>query len=161
MIENIKRRLHLGIYSKLGKIEELIKQYATVDFCYMNGHVSVKHLKPEWQEALKQFGYSKDAVIFGVNYRNNNVSWPLCCISPGPSKNKDKEVDYLKLLHEDCPGDYCWHWDDDGKIEEGVEECYVKLQKFFMFMTIYLKQREAMERLIKIEWDGVKTQFEE
>lgn len=160
MLENIKRRLHLGIYSKLGKIEELIKQYVDVNFCYLNGTVTMKHLKPEWQEALKQFGYSQDAIIFGVNFKNSNVSWPLCCISPG-SAGKKNDDDYLRLLHEDSPGDYCWHWDDDGKIEEGIEECYVKLQKFFMFMTIYLKQRAAMERLIKIEWDGVKTQFEE
>ena len=154
MLDRLKRRLHLGVYSKLGKIEELIKQYVDVDFAYINGHVGIMHLNPEWQEAMKQFGYSKDAVIFGVNYKNASVNWPLCCISPGPSDN-DKP-NYLQWLHQDSPGDYCWHWDDDGKIEEGIEECYERLQQYFMFMTIYIKQRNAMEKLIEIEWDSVQ-----
>jgi len=157
MLENIKRRFHLGVYSKLAKIEKLIKQYIDVDFVYINGHVGIQHLMPEWQEAMKQFGYSKEAVIFGVNYKNANVNWPLCCISPGPSdKNSNTEPDYLQWLHQDSPGDYCWHWDDDGNIEEGIEECYERLQQYFMFMTIYIKQRNAMEKLIAIEWDSVQ-----
>ena len=144
----------MGVYSKLAKIEQLIKQYIDVDFCYLNGHVVIQHLKPEWQEAMKQFGYSKDAVIFGVNYKNANVNWPLCCISPGP--NDKVKPNYLQWLHQDSPGDYCWHWDDDGKIEEGIEECYERLQQYFMSMTIYIKQRNAMEKLIAIEWDSVQ-----
>lgn len=40
-------------------------------------------------------------------------------------------------------------------MEEAIDCCYRNLQRYFMFMRIYLKNREQMVKLINIEWDEV------
>ena len=145
----------MGVYSKLGKIEKYINKYIDVNMVYLHGEIRVHHLKDEWKEIMYSFGFNDDNIIFAVSQFKESLK----CISPGFNKDNKPYNDYIDWLHYNVKGGY-YYWEDDGHLEEHIDECYVKLQKFFIFLEIYTKQRNTMERLIKLEWDTIDDKLE-
>lgn len=155
----------MGIFRNLAKIEELLE--ANIPGCWSVYHnvLRVKDLPKDMRDAMIQFGYTDEGLIFAVDYvdvhdgSNGGKPRILGCVSWG--KNKDEAEDGWKnLLYRDVDRDWRFTWSkedcpNDEKLLDAIDRCYRNLQKFFMFMSIYLKQRAQMIKLINIEWDEV------
>lgn len=158
----IKRTFHMGIFKNLSKIETLIEANVPGSWQIYHNCLKVKHLPEDWQKAMIQFGYTKEAPIFGVEWydeedKQNNL---LAVISFGADQGGDCK-DFRDLLYRDVDRDWRMRWSMDemkGSIEnfqKAIDICYVRLQQYFMFMKIYLKQREQMVKQINIEYDEI------
>ena len=161
----IKRKFKMGIFRNLAKIEELLE--ANVPGCWSVYHnvLRVKDLPKDMRDAMIQFGYTDNALIFAVDYvdeyKNISDKKPriLGCVSWGRSINESDDG-WKNLLYRDVDRDWRFYWTKDEcpnneKLLEAIDQCYRNLQRFFMFMSIYLKQRAQMIKLINIEWDEV------
>lgn len=162
IITAIKRAFHMGIFKNLSKIEALIEANVPGSWQIYHNCLKVKHLPEDWQRAMFQFGYTKEAPIFGVEWydEENNCKNLLTVISYGSSQDGDCK-DFRDLLYRDVDRDWRRGWslkEMDGSVEnfqKAIDFCYVRLQQYFMFMKIYLKQREQMVKLINIEYDEI------
>lgn len=153
----------MGIFNRLSKIEELLEANVPGKFNVFHNALRVSDLPDDWQKAMLQFGYSKNALIFAVDYSDtlsgSKERYLLSCIGWG--NGHDTEVDGWKnLLYRDVDRDWRYNWSLEecktvDKVEEAIDGCYRNLQRYFMFMRIYLKNREQMVKLINIEWDEV------
>lgn len=150
----------MGIYKNIGKIEELIEANVPGSWCIYHNALTVKHLPENYKNAMLQFGYTENAPIFGLDWTNpedNKVS-ALVCIGYG--KNVDK-MGYKNLLYKDVDRNWKFSWTVDeckgdlGIFKEKLDFCYRRLQEYFMFMKIYLREREQMVKLINIAYDEV------
>lgn len=152
----------MGVFKNLAKIEELLE--ANIPGCWSVYHnvLRIKDLPKEMHDAMIQFGYTDEGLVFAVDYvdeKDNNKSHILGCIGWGTGKNESDDG-WKNLLYRDVDRNWRFVWDkkdcpDNEKLLEAVDKCYRNLQKFFMFMSIYLKQRAQMIKLINIEWDEV------
>ena len=154
----------MGIFRNLAKIEELLE--ANISGCWSVYHnvLRVKDLPKEMHDVMIQFGYTDEGLIFAVDYVDEHAGFNgkpciLGCVSWGSGKD-EYEQGWKNLLYHDVDRDwrFCWSKEDcptNEKLLEAIDECYRILQRFFMFMSIYLKQREQMIKLINIEWDEV------
>lgn len=161
----------MDIFRNLAKIEELLE--ANIPGCWSVYHnvLRVKDLPKDMRDAMIQFGYTDEGLIFAVDYvdvhdgSNGGKPRILGCVSWG--KNKDEAEDGWKnLLYRDVDRDWRFTWSkedcpNDEKLLDAIDRCYRNLQKFFMFMSIYLKQRAQMVKLINIEWDEVISSTKE
>lgn len=150
----------MGIFKNIGKIEELIEANVPGSWVIYHNALTVKDLPENYKNAMLQFGYTENAPIFGVDWTNpddNKVS-ALVCVGYG------KEVDKLgfkNLLYRDVDRNWRFSWTvDDCKgdlsiFKEKLDFCYRRLQEYFMFMKIYLREREQMVKLINIAYDEV------
>ena len=152
----------MGVYSQLAKIEALIEANTDIkSWSWTCGWISIERLPKPMFEALLQFGYTKDAPFFGVNCAigENKDKHDLTCISFGK-----EHKDWTDLLYKDVDRDWrtCWDLERDSaeKNRKYVDECYKKLQKFFMFMNIYLKKREEMVKVVNIEYDEIQSSLD-
>lgn len=151
----------MGIFKNIGKIEELIEANVPGSWVIYHNALTVKDLPDNYKKAMIQFGYSENAPIFGVDWPNpdnNNKISALVCVGYG------KEVDKLgfkNLLYHDVDRDWRFSWTIDeckGDLniyKEKLDFCYRRLQEYFMFMKIYLREREQMVKLINIAYDEV------
>lgn len=150
----------MGIFKNIGKIEELIEANVPGSWVIYHNALTVKDLPENWKKAMIQFGYTENAPIFGVDWTNpeDNKTSALVCIGYG------KEVDklgYKNLLYRDVDRNWRFSWSvDDCKgdlnvYKEKLDFCYRRLQEYFMFMKIYLREREQMVKLINIAYDEV------
>jgi hypothetical protein len=151
----------MGIFKNIGKIEELIEANVPGSWCIYHNALTVKDLPENYKNAMLQFGYTENAPIFGVDWTNtdeNNKQYALVCVGYG------KEVDklgYKNLLYRDVDRNWRFSWTvDDCKsdlniFKEKLDFCYRRLQEYFMFMKIYLREREQMVKLINIAYDEV------
>ena len=150
----------MGLFKNIGKIEELIEANVPGSWCLFNNAVLVKHLPEQWKKAMIQFGYSEQAPIFGVNWYDpkNNKKNVLTCIGYGA------EIDNLgfkNLLYKDVDRDWRFRWDEEdlkndaNLLKEKIDFCYRRLQEFFAFMKIYIREREQMVKLINIAYDEI------
>lgn len=64
----VKRKFKMGIFRNLAKIEELLE--ANVPGCWSVYHnvLRVKDLPKDMRDAMIQFGYTDNALIFAVDY---------------------------------------------------------------------------------------------
>lgn len=154
----------MGIFSRLSKIEELLEANVPGKFNVFHNALRVSDLPDDWQKAMLQFGYTKNALIFAVDFadtlsKGSQERFLLSCIGWG--NGHDTEIDGWKnLLYRDVDRDWIYNWRLEecktvDKVEEAIDGCYRNLQRYFMFMRIYLKNREQMVKLINIEWDEV------
>lgn len=152
----------MGVFKNLAKIEELLE--ANIPGCWSVYHnvLRVKDLPKDMRDAMIQFGYSDEGLIFAVDYadeKDNNKPHILGCVSWGANQN-EMENGWKNLLYRDVDRDWRFTWDKkdcptNEKLVEAIDKCYRHLQRYFMFMSIYLKQRAQMVKLINIEWDEV------
>lgn len=148
----------MGIFTRLSKIEELLEANIPGTFNIFHNAIRVSDLPEDWQTAMIQFGYTKDALIFAVDYndtKSNCGHQLLSCIGWGTEQS-----DWTDLLYRDVDRNWRFNWNinDLKKVDEVnnvIDKCYRNLQRYFMFMRIYLKNREQMIKLIRIEWDEV------
>lgn len=150
----------MGIFKNIGKIEELIEANVPGSWVIYHNALTVKDLPENWKKAMIQFGYSENAPIFGVDWNDpdKNKIFALVCVGYG------KEVDnkgFKNLLYRDVDRDWRFSWTvDDCKgdlnvYKKKLDFCYRRLQEYFMFMKIYLREREQMVKLINIAYDEV------
>ena len=152
----------MGIFRNLAKIEELLE--ANIPGCWSVYHnvLRIKDLPKDMRDAMIQFGYTDDGLIFAVDYadeKDTNKPHILGCVSWGANQN-EMENGWKNLLYRDVDRDWRFTWDKEDclnneELLKAIDKCYRNLQKFFMFMSIYLKQRAQMIKLINIEWDEV------
>lgn len=166
----VKRKFKMGIFKNLAKIEELLE--ANVPGCWSVFHnvLRVKDLPKVMRDAMIQFGYTENALIFAVDYvdehaGSNGKPCILGCVSWGAGKD-ECEDGWKNLLYRDVDRDWRFYWTkkecpNNEKLLEAIDKCYRNLQRFFMFMSIYLKQRAQMVKLINIEWDEVISSTKE
>lgn len=165
-IKTLERVANMGVYTQLAKIEALIEANTDVkSWSWTSGWIAIDRLPKPMFEALLQFGYSKKAPFFGVNCRigddvADEKKHDILCISFGKNHK-----DWTDLLYKDVDRDWRTCWDLDSKNPEEnrkcVDTCYKKLQKFFMFMNIYLKKREEMVKVVNIEYDEVQSSLDD
>ncbi len=151
----------MGIFKNIGKIEELIEANVPGSWVIYHNALTVKDLPEEWKKAMLQFGYSENAPIFGVDWNDpehTDKTYVLVCIGYG--KQADSKG-FKNLLYRDVDRDWRFTWTvgdckgDLNEFKKQLDFCYRRLQEFFMFMKIYLREREQMVKLINIAYDEV------
>ena len=165
----IKRKFKMGIFRNLAKIEELLE--ANIPGCWSVYHnvLRVKDLPKEMRDVMIKFGYTDKGLIFAVDYCDVHDGFDgkpciLGCVGWGGKDEKDEG--WKNLLYRDVDRDWRFTWSKEDcptneKLLEAIDKCYRNLQRFFMFMSIYLKQRAQMVKLINIEWDEVISSTKE
>ena len=149
----------MGVFKNIAKIEELIEDNVHGSWCIYHNALQVKDLPEDYKKAMLQFGYKEDAPIFGVDWEDENgKKCVLVCIGYG------KEVDskgFKNLLYRDVDRNWRFEWTladlkgDKDEHQKALDFCYRRLQEYFMFMKIYLREREQMVKLINIAYDEV------
>lgn len=163
-IKSIKRSTNMGLYNKLSKIEQLIEANTKISYwAWTEGWISVEQLPDKMRDCMIQFGYKKDAPLFGVHVRSPGAAdgkiYDLIYISPG----KDDNAKWTDLFYKDVDRD--WRYtimfnhnnnmteelknENDGKLDK----CYDTLSKLFAFLNIYIRHREELVQLVNIEYD--------
>ncbi len=159
----------MGLYNKLSKIEQLIEANTKISYwAWTEGWISVEQLPDKMRDCMIQFGYKKEAPLFGVHVRspgNGNDDgkvYDLIYISPG----KDDNAKWTDLLYKDV--DRNWRYTimfnhnsnltDELKKEndDKLEKCYNTLSKLFAFLNIYIRHREELVQLVNIEYDQLE-----
>lgn len=151
----------MGIFKNIGKIEELIEANVPGSWVIYHNALYVKDLPEDWKKAMIQFGYSENAPIFGVDWNDpehTDKIYVLVCIGYG--KQADSKG-FKNLLYRDVDRDWRFTWTvgeckgDLNEFKKQLDFCYRMLQEYFMFMKIYLREREQMVKLINIAYDEV------
>lgn len=149
----------MGIFKNIAKIEELIEANVPGTWVIYHNALAVKDLPENYKNAMLQFGYTENAPIFGVDWEaENGKKCVLVCIGYG------KEVDnkgFKNLLYRDVDRNWRFDWTitdlkgDLNEYQKALDFCYRRLQEYFMFMKIYIREREQMVKLIDIAYDEV------
>lgn len=163
-IKSIKRSTNMGLYNKLSKIEQLIETNTKISYwAWTEGWISVEQLPDKMRDCMIQFGYKKEAPLFGVHVRSPGSDegkvYDLIYISPG----KDDNAKWTDLLYKDV--DRNWRYTimfnhnsnltDELKKEndDKLDKCYDTLSKLFAFLNIYMRHREELVQLVNNEYD--------
>lgn len=155
----------MGLYNKLAKIEQLIEANTKISYwAWTEGWISIEQLPDKMRDCMIQFGYKKEAPLFGVHVRSPNSDdskiYDLIYISPGkaPAKWTDllyKDVDrnwrYTVMLNHDNNMSPELKKENDDKIDA----CYDTLSKLFAFLKIYMRHREELVQLVNNEYDSL------
>ena len=160
----------MGLYNKLSKIEQLIEANTKISYwAWTEGWISVEQLPDKMRDCMIQFGYKKDAPLFGVHVcspgKNNGgdtTVYDLIYISPG----KDDNAKWTDLLYKDVDRNwrYTVMFNHGGSLTEELkkenddklEKCYNTLNKLFAFLNIYIRHREELVQLVNIEYDQLE-----
>lgn len=139
----------MGLYNKLSKIEQLIEANTKISYwAWTEGWISVEQLPDKMRDCMIQFGYKKEAPLFGVHVRSpgkdDNAKWTDLLY-----KDVDRNWRYTIMLnHNNCMSDELKKENDDK-----LEKCYITLSKLFAFLNIYIRHREELVQLVNIEYD--------
>lgn len=150
----------MGIFKNIGKIEELIEANVPGSWIIYRNALMVKDLPDNWKKAMLQFGYSENAPIFGVDWTDPETKKQSALVCLGYGKQADA-LGFKNLLYRDVDRDWRFTWtvedckNDLNVFKEKLDFCYRRLQEYFMFMNIYLREREQMVKLINIAYDEV------
>lgn len=157
----------MGIYGQIDKIEQLLEAHG-IDTGFPSGVIPIKQLPEKYRNALLQFGYTDEGLFWGVNSSNSNgktnVKFTLAMINGGDSIKK-----WTDLLYRDVDRNWWYHINEneytnkkDGleELRKEVDYFYKSFQKLFMFLDVYIKQREQMVKLVNIEYDNLQSSLE-
>lgn len=154
----------MGLYNKLSKIEQLIEANTKISYwAWIDGWISVEQLPDKMRDCMIQFGYKKEAPLFGVHVRSpggeDEKVYDLIYISPGKDdsaawtdllyKDVDRNWRYTVMLNHDTNLTEKLQQENDAKLEK----CYDTLNKLFAFLNIFIRHREELVQLVKIEYD--------
>lgn len=140
----------MGIYSKFAKFEELLEQH--IGPVNLAKPIYICDLPEKYRIALKQMGYTDKGIFFGLMANIDNKFRYIIKISI--DNNMESITD---LLYKDVKTNWYWSADTEEDLNKYINNAYKSLQRWFMFLDIYIKQREQMVRLIKMEWDSVNN----
>lgn len=163
-IKSIQRRLNMGLYNKLSKIEQLIEANTKISYwAWTEGWISIEQLPPKMRDCMIQFGYKKEAPLFGVHVHSPGSSegkvYDLIYISPG----KSSDAKWTDLLYKDV--DRNWRYTEmlnhsnnltaelRKENDDKLDRCYDSLNKLFAFLNIYMRHREELVQLVNNEYD--------
>lgn len=106
----MKRKFKMGIFRNLVKIEELLE--ANILGCWSVYHnvLRVKDLPKDMRDAMIQFGYSDEGLIFAVDYVDEHDGYGgkpriLGCVGCGSGKDK-KDIGWKNLLYRSVDRDW-------------------------------------------------------
>lgn len=163
-IKSFHRICNMGVYSQLSKIETLIEANTKIkSWGWTRGWISIEQLPDKMKEAMIQMGYNKEAPLFGVGCRPKDCKEEegkipdVFCIAP-PSK-----CDWIDLIYKDVDRNwrrYVYLTDDIEKNKKEIDVIYKELQKLFLFLNIYIKNREQLRKIVEIEYDEVKSSLD-
>ena len=153
--ETIQRKLHMGLFSYLGKFEDLFKQEINCDNIYTNCIYQREHFPDKWQGILESMGVKKDTPIFSVGHVINDKRYDVVTFCPPEGSNSYVDYFYKKgsiWTRNICRADY----KNDTEFCKELDVAYQELQNLFTFLKLFEKQMEEMNRLIKIQSDENK-----